>query len=182
MTHPLITQLRFARSEFVRCLEGVSQEDAVKRLLPMNCISWIVGHLANRIGQQRMPIAIAPVDRQVRPVSVQFRRQCPEQNTVLRVDWADAVEQFVASGDFPQPLAGHVLAADVDQEARPDGGGADRDRPHVRPHQPLHEGHRQDGGDHGEGRQDQGAADLVHRLDGHFLERSAAVLRQPEVV
>ncbi len=24
MTHPLVTQLRFARSEFVRCLEGVS--------------------------------------------------------------------------------------------------------------------------------------------------------------
>jgi uncharacterized damage-inducible protein DinB len=48
MVHPLVTQLRFARSEFVRCLDGVSAEDAVKRLLPMNCISWIVGHLANQ--------------------------------------------------------------------------------------------------------------------------------------
>jgi hypothetical protein len=46
MTHPLVTQLRFARSEFTRCLEGVSDEDARKRLLPMNCISWMVGHLA----------------------------------------------------------------------------------------------------------------------------------------
>jgi hypothetical protein len=44
--HPLVTQLRFARSEFLRCLEGVSAEDAVRRLEPMNCISWIVGHLA----------------------------------------------------------------------------------------------------------------------------------------
>jgi uncharacterized damage-inducible protein DinB len=44
----LVTQLRFARSEFVRCLEGVSEEDAVRRLEPMNCISWIVGHLANQ--------------------------------------------------------------------------------------------------------------------------------------
>lgn len=42
MTHPLVTQLRFARSEFVRCLDGVSEEDGVKRLLPMNCLSWIV--------------------------------------------------------------------------------------------------------------------------------------------
>jgi hypothetical protein len=46
--HPLVTQLRFARSEFLRCLEGVSTEDAVRRLEPMNCISWIVGHLANQ--------------------------------------------------------------------------------------------------------------------------------------
>ena len=45
MTHPLVTQLRFARGEFQRCLEGVSAEDAVKRLEPMNCISWIIGHL-----------------------------------------------------------------------------------------------------------------------------------------
>jgi len=48
MTHPLVIQLRFARSEFVRCLDGISEEDGVKRLLPMNCISWIVGHLANQ--------------------------------------------------------------------------------------------------------------------------------------
>jgi uncharacterized damage-inducible protein DinB len=46
--HPLVTQLRFARSEFLRCLEGVSAEDAARRLEPMNCISWIVGHLANQ--------------------------------------------------------------------------------------------------------------------------------------
>ena len=48
MTHPLVTQLRFARSEFVRCLEGLSDEDGRKRLLPMNCISWMIGHLANQ--------------------------------------------------------------------------------------------------------------------------------------
>ncbi len=48
MTHPLVTQLRFARGELRRCLDGVSAEDAVRRLGPMNCISWIVGHLANQ--------------------------------------------------------------------------------------------------------------------------------------
>jgi len=46
--HLLVEQLRFARSEFKRGLEGVSEEDAVKRLGPMNCISWIVGHMANQ--------------------------------------------------------------------------------------------------------------------------------------
>lgn len=48
LTHPLVVQLRFARSEFVRCLEGVSDEEARRRLLPMNCISWMIGHLANQ--------------------------------------------------------------------------------------------------------------------------------------
>ncbi|HTX92662.1 MAG TPA: DinB family protein [Anaerolineales bacterium] len=47
-SHLLVTQLRFARREFVRCLEGVSEADAQRRLLPMNCISWMVGHLANQ--------------------------------------------------------------------------------------------------------------------------------------
>ena len=46
MTHPLVTQLYFARSEFVRCLDGLSAEDAIVRIQPMNCISWIIGHLA----------------------------------------------------------------------------------------------------------------------------------------
>lgn len=45
-THPLFLQLRFTRSEFKRALKGLSEEDAAKRLLPMNCISWNVGHLA----------------------------------------------------------------------------------------------------------------------------------------
>jgi hypothetical protein len=46
--HPLVTQLRFTRSEFVRCLAGVTDEDARKRIQPMNCLSWIVGHMANQ--------------------------------------------------------------------------------------------------------------------------------------
>ena len=48
MNHPLVSQLRFARSEFLRCLDGLSDEDARKRLLPMNCISWMIGHVANQ--------------------------------------------------------------------------------------------------------------------------------------
>jgi hypothetical protein len=46
MTHPLVSQLRFTRSEFKRALEGVSDDDARKRIAPMNCISWNIGHLA----------------------------------------------------------------------------------------------------------------------------------------
>ncbi len=44
--HPLVLQLKFTREEFMRGVKGVSEEDATKRLLPMNCISWNIGHLA----------------------------------------------------------------------------------------------------------------------------------------
>jgi hypothetical protein len=46
MHHPLVLQLRFTRSEFCRGLAGLSDDDARRRLMPMNCISWNVGHLA----------------------------------------------------------------------------------------------------------------------------------------
>lgn len=46
MTHPLVLQLRFTRSEFLRGIKGVTEKEAIKRFLPMNCLSWNVGHLA----------------------------------------------------------------------------------------------------------------------------------------
>jgi hypothetical protein len=44
--HPLVTQLRFTRAEFKRALKGVTDEEGSRRFLPLNCISWNVGHLA----------------------------------------------------------------------------------------------------------------------------------------
>ena len=46
MPHPLILQLRCTRREFQRGLADLSDEDARRRILPMNCISWNIGHLA----------------------------------------------------------------------------------------------------------------------------------------
>jgi len=48
MLHPLVTQLRFARSEFMRGFVGVSPKDAKRTFAPLNCLSWTVGHLANQ--------------------------------------------------------------------------------------------------------------------------------------
>jgi hypothetical protein len=44
--HPLVEQLRFARTEWQRALRGVPEDDAMRRLEPMNSIGWICGHLA----------------------------------------------------------------------------------------------------------------------------------------
>lgn len=48
MAHPLVEQLRFARSEFQRSLVGVTDEEARKRFMPINTISWMIGHLASQ--------------------------------------------------------------------------------------------------------------------------------------
>ena len=46
MSHPLVDQFRFTRAEWLRGLEGVTEEDATRHFGSMNCISWNVGHLA----------------------------------------------------------------------------------------------------------------------------------------
>lgn len=46
MPHPLVLQLRFTRSEFKRVVAKISEADARRRVMPMNSISWTVGHLA----------------------------------------------------------------------------------------------------------------------------------------
>ena len=44
--HPLVDQLRFTRSEWLRGLKGVSDEAGARHFGQMNSIGWIVGHLA----------------------------------------------------------------------------------------------------------------------------------------
>lgn len=46
MPHPLVEQLRFTRGEFQRGLAEVEDPQAQQRFGNMNCISWIIGHLA----------------------------------------------------------------------------------------------------------------------------------------
>jgi hypothetical protein len=46
MSHPLVDQFHFTRSEWLRGLEGVSEEDGACHFGQMNCIGWTVGHLA----------------------------------------------------------------------------------------------------------------------------------------
>ena len=46
MAHPLVDQLRFTRSEWLRGLNGLSDQDGARHVGRMNCISWVVGHLA----------------------------------------------------------------------------------------------------------------------------------------
>lgn len=48
MAHPMVEQLRFTRREWLRALDGVTPEEAVRSFAPINCLSWMVGHLASQ--------------------------------------------------------------------------------------------------------------------------------------
>jgi len=44
--HTMVQMLNLTRKEFERNLVGLTDEDARKRIEPMNCISWIIAHVA----------------------------------------------------------------------------------------------------------------------------------------
>ena len=46
--HTLVQMYNMTRKEFERNLNGLTDEDARKHIEPMNCISWIIGHVANQ--------------------------------------------------------------------------------------------------------------------------------------
>ena len=116
-THPLVVQLRFARSEFLRCLDGVMGEEALHRFEPMNCISWIVGHLANQehflwvmVGQNRF---LAPGLYDL----VGFGR--PASTPPLDEMWATWHMVTKAADEFLNPLNTADLLAFMEWEGKP---------------------------------------------------------------
>ncbi|HEX6210412.1 MAG TPA: hypothetical protein VF136_06525 [Methylomirabilota bacterium] len=44
MLHPLVTQLRFARREWIRGLKAVTAAEAARRFGSINPIAWMIGH------------------------------------------------------------------------------------------------------------------------------------------
>lgn len=48
MALPLVEQLKFSRAEFVRGLAGITAQEATHRFEPLNCLSWMIGHMANQ--------------------------------------------------------------------------------------------------------------------------------------
>jgi hypothetical protein len=80
--HPLVRQLRFTRAEFLRSVKGVSEADAGKRMLPMNCIAWNVGHLAWQ--EQRYFLNFAQGHVPLPEIQAQFAFGCPASTPSLK--------------------------------------------------------------------------------------------------
>ena len=85
MPHPLVLQLRFTRSEFKRAAR-VSEEDARKRVLPMNSISWTIGHLAWQ--EQRYFIYFPTGECLIPEIQENFGFGSPHSTPPAREMWA----------------------------------------------------------------------------------------------
>ena len=96
MAHPLVEQLRFARSEFRRGLEGISDEEARRRFLPMNCLSWSIGHLAAQ--EQRYWLLYAQGEMLLPEVDLAFLYGAPASTPALAEAWP-AWETITAAAD-----------------------------------------------------------------------------------
>ena len=85
MPHPLVLQLRFTRSEWKRSLEGVTDAEARQRFLPMNCISWNLGHLAWQ--EQRYWLWRGQNQTLLPEINEQFAYGAPASTPALAAMW-----------------------------------------------------------------------------------------------
>lgn len=114
MAHPRVDQLRFARSEFQRGLAGVSAEDAIQRLEPMNSISWMVGHLA---WHERLVWAIRGQGLTIEPALDAVANGAPASTPDLAEMWA-AWGRVTAIAD---PFLDGLTSADLEVGLPHDG-------------------------------------------------------------
>ncbi|MEO8084992.1 MAG: DinB family protein [Ardenticatenales bacterium] len=122
MPHPIVQQLRFTRSEFQRAVTGVTPEEAARHFGPMNCIGWIVGHLA---WQEQMYWL----------TQAQGRTPAPEVN-------ACANGQPMSTPPFEAMWAAwHAVVAEVDAFIEPldDAALLEHTRQRTAPHEPYKE-------------------------------------------
>jgi hypothetical protein len=85
MVHPLVAQLHFTRSEFKRGLIGLNEAEARQRCLPMNCISWNVGHLAWQ--EQRYFLFFAQNEMPLPQINELFAYGAPASTPPLHEMW-----------------------------------------------------------------------------------------------
>jgi hypothetical protein len=111
MTHPLVLQLRFTRSEFQRGLKGVSDAAARQRILPMNCISWNIGHLAWQ--EQRYWLTRGQGLTPLPELNELVGYGCPASTPPLKEMWA-AWNSIIAAAD---PWLDTLATADLEKAA-----------------------------------------------------------------
>ena len=119
MTHPLIDQLRFTRSEWLRALRGLSEKDATTHYGQMNCISWNVGHLA---WQEQRYFLIRPQGLMPRPdIQTRFTTGGPMSTPTLKETLAAWREITKAAEPFVVKITTKELLKDLPLDGKRSG-------------------------------------------------------------
>ena len=117
MTHPLVLQLRFTRAEFKRGLAGLTDDEARKRFMPTNCISWNIGHLAWQ--EQRYFLFYGQGQLPFPEVNERFAFRAPASTPALDEVWSawDAITQ--AADPWLDTLTSEKLQEHVVRDGKP---------------------------------------------------------------
>ena len=115
--HPLVSQLRFARSEFMRGLDGVSEADGLVRHLPMNSLGWMVGHLANQ--EHRYWIVFAQGREVVSGLAERVGTGRPASTPPLAEMWSTWRTVTSEADDYLDSLTVDVLGTHLLREGEP---------------------------------------------------------------
>ena len=111
MAHPLVDQLRFTRSEWLRGLRGVTDEDAARHFGQMNSIGWIVGHLT---WQEQRYLLHRPQGLMPRPdIQAEFATGEPMSTPSLKAMLAAWRKITGATEDFLDALSTERLLVDL---------------------------------------------------------------------
>ena len=124
MTHPLVEQLRFTRSEWRRALRGIPEADGFRRFEPMNSIGWILAHLAwheQRYfltrAQGRRPVpdldAIAPNGGPATTPSLAAMNELWKRVTSEADPWLDTLDIPALLEPLPSPGSPHSVGSAV---------------------------------------------------------------------
>lgn len=119
MVHPLVEQLHFTRTEWLRGLERISDEDGARHFGPMNCISWIVGHLAwqeHRYFLQRAQGKVLFPD-----LNITFAYGAPMSTPVLAHTMRTWQEVIQASQSYLDSLTTQSLQEELPLDGKPVG-------------------------------------------------------------
>lgn len=119
MAHLIVDQLRFARSEWLRALRGVTEEDAKRHFGQMNSIGWIVGHLAWH--EQRICLT-RPRDIVLVPtLNAEFFSGAPMSTPSLKAMRAAWNRVTRESEPFLETLRTRDLMRDLPRDGKPTG-------------------------------------------------------------
>ena len=91
--HTLVEMYDITRKEFERNLRGLTDEDARKRIEPMNCVSWIIAHVA---WQQHAFFVDWPQGKESDPRYKRFGTDSPASQPTLAEAmtlWRDACDK-----------------------------------------------------------------------------------------
>ena len=117
MTHPLVLQLRFTRAEFKRGLEGLTDDEARRRIMPMNCISWNIGHLAWQ--EQRYFLFYGQGQLPFPEVNERFAYRAPASTPVLHDIWSAWHTITRAADPWLDTLTTEKLQENVVRDGKP---------------------------------------------------------------